>query len=279
MKWLTVASVVLDDGKHRILFDPAFTRPTWKHWLNIADFVSDEELVKKVLKDNSLAKIDALFASHSHFDHVIDAPTVAKLTGGTFFADSSQLNIAKAYKDPGIKLHLIKDRSKIQVGDFTILVIKQTHPEVLGLFPFLPGPVNQDFDFSFYDYRMGDTWLYVVIHPEGTIIIDQGPDYDEKAIAPIVHKVDAVIQGIAARDNDEVILNGYLKAHRPSAYVLNHFDNFFLEMNAKEESLLPGVGLAELQSKIASVYPDLKVIKPMYGEKIVLLKGTPKSPR
>ena len=89
VRWFTVASLVLEDEETKIFFDPMFTRAGIQHWLNISDLRSDETLVASVIKEHKLEKVNALFASHSHYDHVIDAPIVSKLTGATFYVDGS----------------------------------------------------------------------------------------------------------------------------------------------------------------------------------------------
>lgn len=113
VRWFTVASLVLEDEETKIFFDPMFTRAGFQHWLNLSELRSDEKLIANVIKANQLEKVDALFASHSHYDHVIDAPMIAKLTGATFYVDGSSERVAKAYKDPKIKTQRIENLKPI----------------------------------------------------------------------------------------------------------------------------------------------------------------------
>jgi L-ascorbate metabolism protein UlaG (beta-lactamase superfamily) len=272
MRWLTVSSVLLDDGESKILFDSMFTRASALNWLNLKKLKSDEELVKRELKSLGILQINGIFVSHSHFDHVIDAPIVAKLTGATFYADKSNERIAKAYKEPLIKTSLITAMHSIRIGKFNVTPILRTHSPIAFGIDFLPGEVKEDFDFDFYDYRMGETWFYLVTHPDGKILIDQGSAPFVEKVLPLTHEVDALIQGVANRKTDEQVIDGYIAKLNPKVFVPTHFDNFIFEFDPKSESELPGLKLHPLLDKIREKFGKMKVIKPKYGEKIELLK-------
>lgn len=273
VKWMTVASVVIDDGKTKLLFDPAWTRPKLKHWLNLDDFMSDEALVQKILKTNHLEKIDAVFSSHSHFDHVMDAPMVSKLSGAVFYTDPSSERIAQAYKSPKIRTIPQIEGRKIRVGDFLITPLKRDHAQILHLFFFLPGmvPLRQE-GLSFWDYHVGDTWFYLVEHPEGKILVDQGSKPFVDVLKKETDKIDVLIQGVANRKNDEDIVDGYAKTFSPKVFIPLHFDNFFFDFNDGEESFLPGVKLEEILGSMKKAYPQMKVSRPYYGQEIIVLE-------
>lgn len=275
VRWFSVTSLVLEDEETKIMFDPMFTRAGIKHWLMLSELRSDETLVAEVIKENGLEKINALFASHSHFDHVIDAPTFSKLTGATFYVDESNERIAKAYKEPKIKTSRIENLKPIQVGKFTITPIKRTHSPIIRWmnFEFLPGPVPEDFNFSFYDYHMGETWFYYIEHPEGKILVDQGSEPFLDNLKPFTDKVDVVIQGIANRRNDDVILEGYVKVLNPKIFIPTHFDNFFFGFDPKAEiSFLPGIKFEDIMGKLRKANLDKMIVSPEYGKKIELFK-------
>jgi len=272
VKWLTVASIVVDDGKTRILFDPAWTRPGIRHVLNLAPFISDEALVTKILDKNGINKVDAIFSSHSHFDHVVDAPMVSKLTGAIFYTDQSSQILASAYNDSKIRTVGIKPEEKIQIGDFLITPMNRQHAQILHLFDFLPGHVPGNTKLSFWDYHVGDTWLYLIEHPDGTILIDQGSQAQMQSLSKYASKVDVLIQGIANRKSDEAVIEGYAKKLSPSVFIPLHFDNFFADFKDGVESFLPGINFDSLMDKMKKAYPTMKVDKPLYGQSIKVLE-------
>lgn len=273
-KWLTVASVAIDDGKTRLLFDPSWTRPGLKHWLNLEPFLSDEALVEKVLKANDLSRVDAVFTSHSHFDHVVDAPMVSKLSGAIFYTDTSSERIARAYKDKKIRTIPLRAGEKIRIGDFLVTPIQRTHAAILHLFDFLPGEVPEGTKLHLWDYHVGSTWFYLLEHPDGNILIDQGSHAFVDNLKKYTEKVDVLIQGVANRKDDESILQGYLKSFSPKVFVPLHFDNFFFDFNKGMASDLPGVNLQSLLEKIKMSFPFLKPERPVYGNEIILLNNS-----
>jgi L-ascorbate metabolism protein UlaG (beta-lactamase superfamily) len=274
VRWFSVASLVLEDEETKIFFDPMFTRAGIQHWMNLSKLRSDEVLVGKIIKEHQLEKVNALFASHSHYDHVIDAPMVAKLTGATFYVDSNSQRIANAYKDPKIKTQIFEDQKSIQVGKFKITPIRRNHAHIRSLgFNYLPGSVPETFDFDFYDYHVGDTWFYLVEHPEGKILIDQGSEPFLDKIKTLTKDVQVIIQGVANRKNDEAIISGYLDSLKPSIFIPTHFDNFVFPLNTSTDIwYLPGVKLEGLLEKMKKSYPDKKIIYPKYAERIELFK-------
>ncbi len=279
MRWLTVASTLLDDGETKILFDPMYTRAGILHWLNLKKLAADEDLIKAELNKLGLQKIDAVFASHSHFDHVIDAPIVAKLTGAVFYVDKSSERIAKAYKSPLIKTERVTALRAIHIGKFKVTPIVRTHSPVKFGYHFLPGEVLADFNFGLFDYHVGDTWFYYITHDEGKILIDQGSAPFLDKAKSLTDAVDVLIQGVANRKNDDVVISGYPKVLKPKIFIPTHFDNFFFGFDAKGDSELPGIKLESILSGLRSTYPEMKVIKPKYGEKIVILEPKNREPK
>lgn len=270
IRWLSVASVIIEDGDSSILVDPDWTRPNLFHVFGFSKLVSNEALVKAELEKLKIKKVSGIFTSHSHFDHAIDAPIVARLTDAVNYVDQSSLRISNAYKDPRIKTMLIKAGSGIQLGKFKITPMRREH-SAIGLIHmhFLPGPVPENFDFGFWQYKTGDTWFYLIEHPEKTILLDQGSASHLDLMTTKPSKVDVLIQGVANRENDQAIVNGYLKEFRPSVFIPLHFDNFFKEFDGENLGRLFGIKLDPLLELIQQEYPQTKVINPRYGEEII----------
>lgn len=270
IRWLSVASVIIEDGNSSILVDPDWTRPNLWHVLGISKLTSNEKLVSSELEKLGIKKVGGIFTSHSHFDHAIDAPIVARLTDAINYVDQSSLLISNAYKDPKIKTLLIKAGEPIQIGNFKVTPMLREHAKIgaIGMH-FLPGPVPSDFDFGFWQYYTGDTWFYLIEHPEKTILLDQGSvsHYDLMTTKPV--KVDVLIQGIANRESDQEFVSGYLKIFKPSVFIPLHFDNFFKDFDSENLGQLFGVNLEELLTHIKKEYPKTKVINPRYGEVII----------
>jgi beta-lactamase superfamily II metal-dependent hydrolase len=72
-----VSTFSITDGKSHILIDGFFSRQSkWTYCKN--GMKSDESKVRAQLKNLNITHLDALFTSHAHFDHILDAPIVLK---------------------------------------------------------------------------------------------------------------------------------------------------------------------------------------------------------
>ena len=129
-----------------------------------------------------------------------------------------------------------------------------------------------DADLSFWDYHTGETWFFLIEHPEGNILVDQGSSPFVDNLKKYATRVDVLLQGIANRKNDEVILEGYLKAFQPRFFIPLHFDNFFLDFKNGEFSEMPGIKLEEFLGKMKKAYPSVKTERPLYGKELKVLE-------
>ena len=75
LRWLGVAGIELGCPGRRIVFDPYFTRIPLRDMF-FARVRSNPDLVKR-----HLPAADAIFITHSHFDHLLDASEAARQTG------------------------------------------------------------------------------------------------------------------------------------------------------------------------------------------------------
>ncbi|MDA8793769.1 MBL fold metallo-hydrolase [Bacteriovoracaceae bacterium] len=274
-KWFGVTSVYITDGESSILFDPIITKPTIGHWMFNLTFKSNRPLVDKMLAKLEIEKVDLIFISHQHFDHSIDAPYVALKTGATVVASPSQEIITRAVSsDISIKsLPYEKDIGDvIEIGKFKITPLRRNHSAIIHSldFHFTPGPVKKDFNFKFYDYKLGENFAYFIEHPDGNIIFDQGGQYN-----PLndhyLGKVDYYFTGVANKKNLHALTkNNIAKINAKKTFPL-HFDFFPLQSNFLERLPLPKVGIDEISEELKRIGYDGFHI-PKWGETLKLVK-------
>src|SRR4051812_38199205 len=78
-RWLGVAGIELTAGGRTLAVDPFFTRPPLRRFL-FGRVASNPRLVRK-----HLPSCDYVLVSHSHWDHMMDAPEGARNTGAVVF--------------------------------------------------------------------------------------------------------------------------------------------------------------------------------------------------
>lgn len=269
---LGVASLLIDDGETKLLFDAPFTRPKLLHWLLNHKLKPDVLFVKSILDSHQISKLDGVFVSHSHFDHAVDAPVVASLTSAMLYADSNLKTIAEAYKSPVMKISDMLNGRPVVVGKFQITPIEIHHEKVFG-FDFLSGKVPKDFDFDFYDYKVGNTWMYLIEHEKGKILIveaEKGQMDTLSKFRPDIKSVDVLVQGFG-RGDTEALLNGPLKSLKPKIFIPTHFDNFFVDYDSGDFKLYPFSSFLDKMTEIKKEMTQVQVDVPKLGVKIKVL--------
>jgi L-ascorbate metabolism protein UlaG (beta-lactamase superfamily) len=99
MTYLGVAGWQISDGQHVILVDPYFSRPDLDQPL-----VPDEAAIAA----HAPAHADLILIGHSHSDHVLDAPSVARRTGAAILGTESTTRLAHAAGIPDEQLIPVK---------------------------------------------------------------------------------------------------------------------------------------------------------------------------
>ena len=70
-------TLLFDDGKDQILFDAHFTRPSLVKYVSGAKVKTNTRLCDKLIRLYHIDRLRAIFVSHTHHDHVMDAPYMA----------------------------------------------------------------------------------------------------------------------------------------------------------------------------------------------------------
>ncbi len=273
VRWIGVAGLILEDGETTLLFDPVFSRPGILNWLGLQSFRPDSQAISANLEYLGLKKADAVFVSHEHFDHAVDAARIAgdfkaPIYGGVSLSRVVSANLGIQAAD---RFHAVKDRDEVSVGRFKIQFYRREHSSIFPAigFHFLPGPVSEPFTFGFYEYREGEVWCYRVMHPEGKIFIDQGSRFFEGA-APDLKGVDFVMAGVANKVSVKDYVDHYAGRLKPRILIPLHFDFFFMKANREETMLLPGAGLDEIRKTISTDFSSIRFILPKFGERVLL---------
>src|SRR5262249_10499549 len=81
--WLGTAGFAVQHDEHVLLLDPYLTRPSLSRCL-VAPLQSDAALVRRLVP-----RADAIVLSHTHFDHALDTPEIARQTGARIFGSRS----------------------------------------------------------------------------------------------------------------------------------------------------------------------------------------------
>ena len=97
-------TLLFDDGKDQIFFDAHMTRPSLMKYISSSSESTDKQVVDEKLKLHHVDRLKAIFVSHSHHDHVMDAPYIANQCNAVIYGASSTMNVARGGDVPEDRL-------------------------------------------------------------------------------------------------------------------------------------------------------------------------------
>lgn len=126
MMFLGVATVLLDDGRTPILIDGFFTRPPLRRVV-FGRIAPDPALIRQSLARADITRLAAVITVHSHYDHAMDTPEVARQTGALVVGSASTANIARGWGLAEDRIRTVADGDELQFGDWRLTVIGSRH--------------------------------------------------------------------------------------------------------------------------------------------------------
>lgn len=260
--WLGTAGMVIDDGETRIAIDPFVTRDSLSHVLLGRPVESSPEEVDRWLGRSGSMELDAVVVTHSHYDHSLDAPTVARRTGAVLVGSPDTLAQARAQRLDSRLQVPARVGEPLRFGRFTVTLRRSAHGDPEFFPGHLEGELRQPARAR--DYRTGEVYSVLVEHPLGTLLhhasAARRPEtYDEST------RADVVLLGLAGRDDTEQYLHEVVDAVGATRVIPMHFDDFFRSLDRPLRPL-PRIDLVEFFETLARARPDLGVSTLPLGE-------------
>lgn len=224
-------TLLFDDGGDQLLFDAHFTRPSLARYI-FGRGVTDRAVVDELLQKHRVDRLRAVFISHSHHDHVMDAPYVASRCGAAVYGSASALNVARGGGVPENRLVAFRGGETFTVGGFSVTVIPSLHskPTLLNndLGMTIDAPLVQPARLR--AYREGGSFDFLVSAGGGQYLIRPSFNYIEGQLDGV--RADALFLGIAGLAKADAATEERFFAEtvdrvRPRLVVPVHWDNFF----------------------------------------------------
>lgn len=211
-------------------------------------------------------RVDAVLVGHSHYDHLMDAPIIARLTGAMIVGSASTAAFARAAGVAEDRIVVVPpDGRELTIGDATIRFVPSLHGRIVaGRVPF-PGEVAgvPHLPARLWDYRMGGAFG-VRVTLDGVRVYHNGSaDLIDAEIEG--SPADVLLVGLAGRQGTRDYLSRLVRLLSPGLVVPTHHDAFFAPLEAGAR-LLPRVDFDGFLTEMKRLAPAARVITPGYED-------------
>jgi L-ascorbate metabolism protein UlaG (beta-lactamase superfamily) len=262
LEWLGVAGYRMSYEGETIFIDPYVSRVPLSSVLRRAPALADPAIHERFVRPPGA--VLGVLVGHTHFDHAVDVPAIARRYDCRAFGSSSLVNLMRLHGLGERAVAVERDR-RYELGPFTVTFVPSVHSKLLlGLaVPFDGELTCEHLDgLSPSAYRCGQVWG-IHIEVAGMTFYHQG---SANLIDEAVHHsgVDVFLAGIAGRGFTRDYWARILPRLQPRTIVASHFDDFFRPIDAPM-GFSTNVNLAAFPEEVAAVSNDFAVttLEPM----------------
>ncbi|KAB2898691.1 MAG: MBL fold metallo-hydrolase [Kofleriaceae bacterium] len=273
LTYLGVAGWQLDVGELTVLVDPYFSRP--------ADFERPIVPDEAAIAARAPAKANLIAIGHSHVDHLLDAPAIAKRTGAQLLGSLSTTRIGRASGVPDDQLITIQggeDFAFDEAGGYSVRVIPSLHSAIGDKHDALDGEVPPDVALptNFAGYPMGGAYAYLVRAGGHEVFFLSTANFIEREVEGLRPDVAVIATGLRQHIHDYTCRLMRALGNPPLVYA-NHFDDW----RVPAPTTPPPVS-DDLNAFIAEVgrcSPGTRVVIPSHFQKMQVPQGGSSQPR
>jgi L-ascorbate metabolism protein UlaG (beta-lactamase superfamily) len=261
LRSLGVSGFELTDGTTTVLMDPTPTRPD-PLALITGPIDADPALGAKICP-----KADVILVNHTHFDHAIDVPAIAKRTGALVVGSQNTINLALSRGVPKEKTRVVHSGDQLTVGTFTIDVRASKHTDIIVSQP-MSGDLSPDAgSLWFWQYALDETLAYRLESSGTTVWFHPTSTYQPGELGGLPAKT--LIVGVTGEKQTRAKVEGLLGESKALRVLPTHYDNFF-QPYERGLALMPGLDLDQPLQLFLEVNPKLEWGVLDLGETITL---------
>ncbi|MGC4095404.1 MAG: MBL fold metallo-hydrolase [Polyangiaceae bacterium] len=268
IRWLGTAGFTIEVANGAVAIDPYLTRASLGT-LATRRLRPDAQ----ALAAHMPARLQAVLCGHSHFDHALDAPSLARLSGARLVGSKTTIAFGRAsLLDERALTEIPASGGSVALADFDVEFVPSLHARILlGEVPFrgeldalpaLPARI--------WEYRMGGAYG-VFVRSAGVSVYHNGSaDLIDAALEG--KRADVLLVGLAGRAVTPDYLSRLLNLLRPKVVVPAHHDAMF-EPLERGVRLLPGVDFPGFVRDVRRILPSAQVVAPLYGESLFVARA------
>ena len=246
LTWYGTATVGLDDGETKLLFDP---------------FVRMNRRVETTPLEG-FSGFDAVLVTHGHLDHIYSIPALMQAdTNVPVYCTGTPKKTMVSRGAPEDRIHVIAPGDTLQFGAFTVKVWRFRHivfdpiyiltvvPKCVVMFPrlfwqaYMNRKMPEGHEIVAYEITNGGKKIFLTGSFRDTPSIEYPRDIDLLVLA----------NGGSVFVPEKTA--GFIAKYKPKAILVDHFDNAFPPVTRT-------VSVKRLQKKVAKNHPDIRFIVP-----------------
>lgn len=235
--WLGTSTLLFDDGETQLMIDGFISRPSL--WTVMTSALrTDTALVDRVLERIGARRLRALFVVHSHYDHALDAPYIARTTGAQLHGSPSTLNLGRGGGVPEAQLVAFAPGRELAIGRFavTILASRHTPPTAANdnLGRVIERPLAQPIPVA--AFAEGGSFDVLIRHGGRAVLVKASTDAVPGALDGV--RADVLFLGTAQLGRQDAAFRDRFYAQtvgavRPTLVVPIHWDDFFAPLTER----------------------------------------------
>lgn len=236
MTFFGTTTWLLDDGETQLLLDAHLTRPGILRVL-LGKLKTNADFVDEVLRRFPMDRLKAIFVSHTHYDHVLDAAYIAQKTGADIYGTVSARNVGLGGGIPAERLHVFEPHQPVRIGAFEITVLPSIHSKPTAINNDLGVVIERPFaqPARMRDYAEGGSYDFYIRHGAKTLLVRPSCNYIEGSLKDV--RADTLLLGISGLGKeDEQFHDAFYRetvaAVQPKRVIPVHWDNFFAPLKA-----------------------------------------------
>ena len=235
--------LLFDDGETSLLFDCHVSRPSVFRYL-LGKLSTDKEVADRVLQMFDFRRLKGIFISHSHHDHVLDAPYFAERSGAVIYGSASALNVARGNGIPNDRLRSYRDSLEYRIGGFQIRVLTSVHSAPHWFNDDLGKMIDAPLKLPARKkaFREGGSFDFLISHGDKTYLIRPSYNYIEGQLDGV--RANVLFLGISGLSKDaperrNTFFAETIGKSRAELVIPIHWDNFFSPLFGKTKGLPP----------------------------------------
>ena len=249
-------TLLFDDGRDQVLFDAHVTRPSMIRYVRGSRAETDTALCDELIGLHHIDRLRAIFVSHTHHDHVMDAPYIAAKCGARIYGSESARNVALGGGVPEEDIEVFRHGSSYAVGDYRIRILNSLHSKPTAFNNDLGQPITEPLaqPAGLKEYKEGGSYDFYVEHGDRKILIRPSFNYIEGQLDGI--RADVLFLGVAGLakadpDTERKFFEETVEKTGAKLVIPVHWDNFFSPLDR------PVKGMPELIEKTEVVFYKL----------------------